>query len=88
MSRPPERTGLIAALVAIVGVERCLARREELFVYECDGLTLHTADPSAVVFPESREEVQAIVRACRQHRVPFVPRGAGTGLSGGALGRA
>jgi len=85
MSASPERAALIDALVEIVGAERCLARREELFVYECDGLTLHTADPSAVVFPESREEVQAIVRACRQHRVPFVPRGAGTGLSGGAL---
>jgi glycolate oxidase subunit GlcD len=76
---------LIDALQTIVGADRCLHRRDELLVYECDGLTLHTADPSAVVFPESREEVQAIVRACRKHRVPFVPRGAGTGLSGGAL---
>ena len=79
------RAGLIASLEAIVGSERCLSRREELLVYECDGLTSHTADPSAVVFPESREEVQAIVRTCRAHGTPFVPRGAGTGLSGGAL---
>src|SRR5437867_921779 len=80
-----ERARLIEALEAIVGADRCLHRREQLLVYECDGLTLHTADPSAVVFPESRDEVQAIVRACRKQRVPFVPRGAGTGLSGGAL---
>src|SRR2546426_3277660 len=85
MPPPPERSALIDALEALVGAERCLHRREELLVYECDGLTLHTAEPTAVVFPESREEVQAIVRACRKHRVPFVPRGAGTGLSGGAL---
>ena len=45
----------------------------------------HTARAVAVVFPESRDEVQRIVRACREHGVPFVPRGAGTGLSGGAL---
>jgi glycolate oxidase subunit GlcD len=79
------KPALIDALEAVVGAARCLHRREELLVYECDGLTLHTAEPSAVVFPESRHEVQGIVRACRRHRVPFVPRGAGTGLSGGAL---
>jgi glycolate oxidase subunit GlcD len=76
---------VIAALEAVVGAGRCLHRREELLVYECDGLTLHTAEPTAVVFPETRQEVQQIVRACRKHGVPFVPRGAGTGLSGGAL---
>jgi glycolate oxidase subunit GlcD len=78
-------TRLLAELRAIVGPDGCLARAEELFAYECDGLTLHTARPSAVVFPRSREQVQAIVRACRGHGVPFVARGAGTGLSGGAI---
>jgi len=78
-------TALIEALENIVGRERCLSRPEELLVYECDGLTSHTAEPSAVVFPETRDEVQQIVRACREHGTPFVPRGAGTGLSGGAL---
>src|SRR5262245_25219654 len=76
---------LVAELRSLLGPEACLARPEELFAYECDGLTLHTARPSAVVFPRSREEVQAVVRACRAHGVPFVPRGAGTGLSGGAI---
>jgi glycolate oxidase subunit GlcD len=75
---------LVAALRAIVGPDGCLSRPEELFVYQCDGLTLHAADPAAVVLPRSAEEVQAVVRACRERGVSFVPRGAGTGLSGGA----
>src|SRR5262249_35078598 len=75
----------LAELRSLVGRDGCLDRPEELFAYECDGLTLHTATPSAVVFPRCREQVQAVVRACRAHGVPFVPRGARTGLSGGAL---
>jgi len=81
----PSRAELVDALESVVGRERCLSRPEELRLYECDGLTLHTADPSAVVFPTCTGEVQALVRACRRAGVPFVPRGAGTGLSGGAL---
>jgi glycolate oxidase subunit GlcD len=76
---------LIGDLESVVGAGGCLHRAEELLVYECDGLTLHTATPSAVVFPRSREQVCGVVSACRAHAVPFVPRGAGTGLSGGAL---
>ena len=57
---------------------------EELKVYECDGLTGHRALPGLVVLPETTEQVQAVVRACGRHGVPFVARGAGTGLSGGA----
>jgi glycolate oxidase subunit GlcD len=76
---------LLAELRALVGRDGCLDRPEELACYECDALALHSALPSAVVFPRSREQVQAVVRACRARRVPFVPRGAGTGLSGGAI---
>jgi glycolate oxidase subunit GlcD len=76
---------LLAELRAILGADFVLARPEELFVYEADGLTHHTARPSAVVLPRSASEIQRIVRACRKHGVPFVPRGAGTGLSGGAV---
>jgi glycolate oxidase subunit GlcD len=76
--------GLVGELEAIVGPEACLSRPEDLFVYECDGLTLHAHTPSAVVLPRTREQVQAVVAACRRAGVPFVPRGAGTGLSGGA----
>ena len=78
-------SGIIHALRSIVGDGGCLSRPEELLVYECDGLTLHSASPLAVVLVRSREEVQRVVRACREYSVPFVPRGAGTGLSGGAL---
>jgi glycolate oxidase subunit GlcD len=76
---------LLASLRAIVGDRFVLARREELFAYECDGLTHHTGTPSAVVLPAEKGEVARIVRACNAAGVPFVPRGAGTGLSGGAL---
>jgi glycolate oxidase subunit GlcD len=78
-------SALVEALRGIVGPEGCLARPEDLLVYECDGLTLHRATPGAVVFPRTTTEVAAVVRACRRAGVPFVPRGAGTGLSGGAV---
>jgi len=74
----------IERLVGIVGPENCLARPGELFAYECDGLTLEPKRPLAVVLPATTGEVSEIVRACREHDVCFVPRGAGTGLSGGA----
>src|SRR5260370_12049997 len=57
----------------------------QLQTYECDGVTNMRAVPGAVVLPRSAEQVQAIVRICDQYRIPFVARGAGTGLSGGAL---
>ena len=69
---------------SIVGAENCLAREGELFAYECDGLTLEPRRPLAVLLPETTEEVAGIVRACREYDIHFVPRGAGTGLSGGA----
>jgi len=78
-------SAIVDALRSVTGDEGCLSRPEELFAYECDGLTLHTGRPLAVVLPRSREEVQEVIRVCRRHEVPFVPRGAGTGLSGGAL---
>ena len=58
---------------------------EQLRTYECDGLTGHRVVPSLVVLPETTEQVQVVVRACHAAGVPFVARGAGTGLSGGAL---
>jgi glycolate oxidase subunit GlcD len=76
---------IVQALRRIVGEEGCLSRPEDLLVYECDGLTLHSARPSAVVFPRETRQVADVVRACREAGLPFVPRGAGTGLSGGAL---
>ncbi|HWB33367.1 MAG TPA: FAD-linked oxidase C-terminal domain-containing protein [Acidobacteriaceae bacterium] len=57
----------------------------QLKTYECDGLTNFRVEPSAVVLPRSAEQVQAVVQICAKHKVPFVARGSGTGLSGGAL---
>jgi len=67
-----------------LGAEHVITEPEQLRVYECDGLTGHRAVPEVVALPSSTEEVQAVVRACHRERVPFVARGAGTGLSGGA----
>ncbi len=74
---------LIDDLERLLGA-RVHHRPEDLLVYECDGLTVYKQPPIAVVFPESTAEVAAVVRACAAHNVPFVARGAGTGLSGGA----
>ena len=76
---------LIDNLRAIVGRENVLSQPDELLVYECDGLPQHKHRPRAVVFPASTEETSAIMRELARANVPFTPRGAGTGLSGGAL---
>ncbi len=81
----PAIARLLDALRAAVGADALLSRPEELFVYECDGLTHHTGRPSAVVLPRTTDEVVACVEACAREGIPFVPRGAGTGLSGGAV---
>ena len=57
----------------------------QLRTYECDGLAHYRVTPALVVMPETAEQVAALVRACAEHDLPFVARGAGTGLSGGAL---
>jgi glycolate oxidase subunit GlcD len=76
---------LINNLAAIVGRENVLSKPDELLVYECDGLPQHKHRPRAVVFPSSTDETSAIMRELARANVPFTPRGAGTGLSGGAL---
>jgi len=72
-------------MAAIVGRENVLSKPDELLVYECDGLPQHKHRPRAVVFPSSTDETSAIMRELARANVPFTPRGAGTGLSGGAL---
>ncbi|WP_398317997.1 FAD-linked oxidase C-terminal domain-containing protein [Vulcanococcus sp.] len=62
-----------------------VAKRQELLAYDCDGLTLHRHQPPLVVLPETTEQVAAVVRCCAELGVPFIARGSGTGLSGGAL---
>jgi glycolate oxidase subunit GlcD len=76
---------LIENLRAIVGRDAVLSEPSELLVYECDGLPQHKYPPRAVVFPHSTEETAEVMRALAAAKVPFTPRGAGTGLSGGAL---
>ena len=72
-------------LRTIVGPRHVLERDAELLVYESDGLPGYHKHPRLAVFPGTREETIAVVRALYRARMPFVPRGAGTGLSGGAL---
>jgi glycolate oxidase len=74
-----------AAVAAALPAGAVISEPEQLRTYECDALTGHRALPELVVLPSSAGEVQAVVRLCHEHRVPFVARGAGTGLSGGAL---
>jgi glycolate oxidase subunit GlcD len=76
---------LIKNLNAILGQENVLSRPDELLVYECDGLPQHKHRPRAVVFPASTEQTAAVMKELSRANVPFTPRGAGTGLSGGAL---
>jgi glycolate oxidase len=75
----------IDELRAAVGAAGLITAESQLQTYECDGLTNFRVLPGAVVLPRSAEEVQAVVCACARHKIPFVSRGAGTGLSGGAL---
>ena len=70
---------------AVVGARNAVSAAGELRTYECDGLLGYRIRPRIVVLPASTEEVAACVRLAREHGLPIVPRGAGTGLSGGAL---
>ena len=76
---------LVQNLRAVVGEDNVISEPEELLVYECDGLTQHKHRPRAVVFPTSTEQAAGVVRELARAGVSFAPRGAGTGLSGGAL---
>jgi glycolate oxidase len=68
----------------IVGAEHVLTSRVDLSVYECDAETLDVALPEIVVLPGSTDETAAVVRLANKYKMPFSPRGAGTGLSGGS----
>jgi len=78
-------SAVIAELKSIVGADGVILERNQLQTYECDGLAALRTIPAAVVLPRSTAEVQALIQICAQHQIPFVARGAGTGLSGGAL---
>ena len=76
---------LVGSLVAALGRNNVIDAPDQLIVYECDGLTIDRNSPHAVVFPTTTEEVAAVVRVLNLAQIPFVARGAGTGLSGGSL---
>lgn len=76
----------IHQLAAIVANKRSiLYTKEDLLAYDCDGFTIHKHSPKAVVFPKNTKEVSELVRYCCDNELPFLARGAGTGLSGGAI---
>jgi glycolate oxidase len=79
---------LAVGLRRLLGGDAVIDDPAALGTYNCDGLTAYRATPGLVVLPETTAQVAAVVRACAEAGVPFVARGAGTGLSGGALPRA
>ncbi|HYA75267.1 MAG TPA: FAD-binding protein, partial [Burkholderiaceae bacterium] len=76
---------VLAALGQVLPRSAILHRREDTIAYECDGLTAYRQAPLVVALPETEGEVAKVLQACRALGVPVVARGAGTGLSGGAL---
>ncbi len=83
---PPERRrAIVDALRALLPQDCLLSRDEELRPYECDALSVLRRQPLAVCLPRTEEQVRAVLRECRRLGVPVVARGAGTGLSGGAM---
>jgi glycolate oxidase len=78
-------SSLLSELRAIAGPRALITSPEELHTYDSDALTSLRTMPQAVLLPSSTEQVQAILRLCHRERIPFVARGSGTGLSGGAL---
>ena len=80
-----DKPALLAALREQLPDLEVLHTQEDLKPYECDGLSAYTATPMLVVLPERIEQVEGLLKLCYQRGVPVVARGAGTGLSGGAL---
>src|SRR5260370_22050382 len=76
---------VVQALMAVLPNHCLLYREEDTVAYECDGLAAYRRLPLAVALPETESQVQRIVQICHRLDVPIVPRGAGTGLSGGAM---
>ena len=79
------RAEVVTALARVLPAHCILHRGEDTTPYECDGLTAYRARPMVVVLPETEAQVAAVLTACHALAVPVVARGAGTGLSGGAL---
>ena len=82
---PVERARLLGALGRVLPADGLIAKAEGMRVYESDGLAAYRGMPAAVALPRTTEEVAGVLRVCRELGAPVVARGAGTGLSGGAL---
>jgi glycolate oxidase len=76
---------VVAALKLLLPADAILFRHEDTGPFECDGLTAYRESPLVVVLPDTEAQVAAVLQACHALRVPVVARGAGTGLSGGAM---
>ena len=76
---------LVSRLEGVVGDEHVITHRRQLATYESDGLLQYASTPAMVVLPGSADEVAAVVRACHEAEMPWTARGAGSGLSGGAM---
>ncbi|MBS0508660.1 MAG: FAD-binding protein, partial [Proteobacteria bacterium] len=83
--RAARQREVVAALSACVPQHALLWQAEDTTPYECDGLTAYRQRPLVVCLPETEDQVQAVLKACHALQVPVVARGAGTGLSGGAM---
>ncbi|GAA3355132.1 FAD-linked oxidase C-terminal domain-containing protein [Saccharopolyspora gregorii] len=81
----PDLDRLVRHLRTALPERAVITDPQRLRTYECDGLASHRVVPAVVVLPETTEQVQHVVTACAEQDVPFVARGSGTGLSGGAL---
>src|SRR5438105_6045348 len=85
LERIPVAEEVVRKLREAVGERNCISDPEQLRTYECDGLTSFRAPPGVVALPGSTDEVVKVVRVARAAGLPLVPRGSGTGLSGGAM---
>src|SRR5271167_1228412 len=83
--REQRQKAVVAALEEVLPRGAILFRHEDTVPYECDALTAYRTSPLAVVLPETETQVAAALKTCHRMGVPIIARGAGTGLSGGAM---
>jgi len=85
VARSERQAQVVAALQKVLPAHALLWHSEDTTPYECDGLTAYRERPLVVALPETEAQVQAVLQTCHAMAVPVVARGAGTGLSGGAM---
>src|SRR3990167_9488660 len=85
IERAARQSDVVRALQAVLPAHALLWHNEDTTPYECDGLTAYRQRPLVVALPETEDQVAAVLKACHALEVPVVARGAGTGLSGGAM---